>query len=596
MDDTPGGSYLEYHVKPRWGGPLHYQYAFSAPPGYKIRSVTIELIGEVSKWDWNSKEEIEGYFGFYVRRYPLSYTPHNYFRVPLPPAPDAIEQEYYRDETKSVRRQSITFTEGLDAIELGIVLREAKLYGWSIEATLVPKPSPSGTGSIFISSDPKDAIIYVDGKERGRTPSLIENIPTGRHKVEVKKEVERSVIYPLEGQWSDSVWIKETYFTPPQKIHVEKGKQKAAFFQMKKGPSPLLNKLGVEPLEWKKVIAPLRSLHIDGINLMQDRDGKYWMVWSWSTGESCMRNNYNIWISSSEDGLSWQKPRKLAINSSGNNLEPVMTQGKDGKYWLAWVKDGTSIVIAHSLDTVAWSEPISVVKSSLHNRGPEAGCSPIYLLQWKDGGFLIGYRSAGIHIVTSLDGLVWSRPMRVKIGDGVGGSLLEFGLSKDYAGRYWITQHYRVASPECDQLLLILSEDGTKWHLLTQIPSLFPEPAPVLIGDNRGEYILFWNVSGFRVKDKIIIRKKHFFMGAQPYSISRNGKIWSEPQTLFSYEPPWSHIDCIIQDMNGTYWFVSTGYGKPGMGKIIGKYGDIWIGKLRNLKAHAPLKEKLKHE
>lgn len=48
--------------------------------------------------------------------------------------------------------------------------------------------SSSRTGNLNISSSPTGASIFVDGKEKGKTPFIIEKLETGKHQIIAKKE------------------------------------------------------------------------------------------------------------------------------------------------------------------------------------------------------------------------------------------------------------------------------------------------------------------------------------------------------------------------------------------------------------------------
>jgi hypothetical protein len=47
----------------------------------------------------------------------------------------------------------------------------------------------SNKGSLTVTSSPSDATVFIDDKEKGKTPLTIEKLKTGKHKVTVKKEV-----------------------------------------------------------------------------------------------------------------------------------------------------------------------------------------------------------------------------------------------------------------------------------------------------------------------------------------------------------------------------------------------------------------------
>ena len=50
-----------------------------------------------------------------------------------------------------------------------------------------PKPKPSGTADLYVSTDPSEAMVYLDGVQKGRSPQTLEMIPAGRHVITARK-------------------------------------------------------------------------------------------------------------------------------------------------------------------------------------------------------------------------------------------------------------------------------------------------------------------------------------------------------------------------------------------------------------------------
>ena len=55
-------------------------------------------------------------------------------------------------------------------------------------ALFLEEPFAQGIGDIFIESDPSGAIVYLDGKLKGGTPLELNEVPSGRHRIELKKD------------------------------------------------------------------------------------------------------------------------------------------------------------------------------------------------------------------------------------------------------------------------------------------------------------------------------------------------------------------------------------------------------------------------
>ncbi len=65
-----------------------------------------------------------------------------------------------------------------------------------VRFALAPVPPPSG--ALIVRSNLDGALVRVDGREAGFTPSVIDNIPAGRHQVEVLSEGREKVVQQIE--------------------------------------------------------------------------------------------------------------------------------------------------------------------------------------------------------------------------------------------------------------------------------------------------------------------------------------------------------------------------------------------------------------
>ena len=66
----------------------------------------------------------------------------------------------------------------------------------SVRFSLAPLPPPSG--ALVVKSNLDGALVRIDGREAGFTPSVIDNVPAGRHEVQVLSEGREPVVQQLE--------------------------------------------------------------------------------------------------------------------------------------------------------------------------------------------------------------------------------------------------------------------------------------------------------------------------------------------------------------------------------------------------------------
>lgn len=138
----------------------------------------------------------------------------------------------------------------------------------------------------------------------------------------------------------------------------------------------------------------------------------------------------DIFAASSPDGLSWEPPRRLAVSSAADDLDPTLAVLGDGRLLLAWTSDrrgaGTSdIYISESRDALVWTRPVrlEIAPGKLESIGPRALTTFHVPALHVDSAarvrlFFVArglsareeLAAAGLYGVASADGRLWGEP------------------------------------------------------------------------------------------------------------------------------------------------------------------------------------------
>jgi outer membrane receptor for ferrienterochelin and colicins len=90
-----------------------------------------------------------------------------------------------------------------------------------VRFSLSPLPPPSG--ALIVKSNLDGALVRIDGREAGFTPSVIDNIPAGRHEVQVLSEGREPVIQQLEIHQNERTFVDARLrYTLPRVVAAEK--------------------------------------------------------------------------------------------------------------------------------------------------------------------------------------------------------------------------------------------------------------------------------------------------------------------------------------------------------------------------------------
>jgi hypothetical protein len=99
--------------------------------------------------------------------------------------------------------------------------------------------------------------------------------------------------------------------------------------------------------------------------LIQDSSGTYWLAWQSDVG-----GDYQIWMSSSDNGTIWDTPYQAFVQPD-QNMQPSLIQDGSGTYWMAWVnlnaQNQYDVFVSSSSNALIWSAPQQVSTASLES-------------------------------------------------------------------------------------------------------------------------------------------------------------------------------------------------------------------------------------
>ena len=222
--------------------------------------------------------------------------------------------------------------------------------------------------------------------------------------------------------------------------------------------------------------------------LIQDNTGRYWLVYNDQCSERLWARtggDADIWLTSSDDGLNWTPPARLAVNSDRHDLHPWLILDRQHRLRLYWTSQRKGrrtfdILTAVSQNGRDWAIPrscglkrlcpIVVPKKGLAKRIVETsfvtGTLCPRVIRRRNGGFRMLYRSAhtspesrahgyGVPgIADSDDGFTW-QDHRV-VADGVVRG--PFSLLEDRDGALVLT-----GQADSSLWLGVSRDDGQSW-------------------------------------------------------------------------------------------------------------------------------------
>ena len=290
--------------------------------------------------------------------------------------------------------------------------------------------------------------------------------------------------------------------------------------------------------------------------LFQDSNGKYWVAWrSDKDGD----DNYEIWISSSINGINWETPTEIIDLPHGYDADdPCLTQDSSGKYWLVWVRWTpdwwTDIMISSSQDGKNWGNPVQItttITDDIEENKMPSLCIDSNRKFWVAWASFRSGMDATIWVKSSPDGInwgSWETDIKVTTTSGLFPSIIQSNN-----GEYVIAYHKGGGG-----IFLVKSSDGVNWGQSTKIiEGSYYHPS--LLQDSAGTYWITYDT----------------LLGGDVFiSSSTDGINWSSPKKITTHnELDWEAS--IIQSSSDIY--------KIAWSSKKGGNQDIWIGNYKEV-------------
>lgn len=204
--------------------------------------------------------------------------------------------------------------------------------------------------------------------------------------------------------------------------------------------------------------------------IFQDSKGIYWI----SMEIQSMRRYGDIFITSSKDGINWEKPRQITT-SINHDYDTALVQDKIGEYWMVFTrielvngKAENIPYITHSKDGITWAEPHRM-------QIPQNNAYYPFLFYDKYNRFIYAYASGAVEedeyhdnifIMTSQDGITWTPPLQIT-NNSMDSSYYPT-IVQDNQGEYWlyfVSPKYQNKSIYLNHndIFVMHSKDLIKW-------------------------------------------------------------------------------------------------------------------------------------
>ena len=214
---------------------------------------------------------------------------------------------------------------------------------------------------------------------------------------------------------------------------------------------------------------------------MQNQDGTY---------QALFTSNFDIWITTSADGVRWEKSEPLPgpVNTLSQEGPFSIIQGEDGVFYMAFLSargEDQGLYVSSSANMKRWVKPRKVASLEQFRDRPS-------LLQLEDGTFRIYFapKSHLLSYVASTDFKTWTKGTETEV------KFQNFQqVVADESGRFWLLFG---GYENRDHLFFIASsKDGTNWEEFSRIDISDTDHAlgsfhPVLVPAARTGVALAW--------------------------------------------------------------------------------------------------------
>ncbi len=263
-------------------------------------------------------------------------------------------------------------------------------------------------------------------------------------------------------------------------------------------------------------------------SLIQDSDGTYWIAF-----QSNRSGNFDIWITSSSDGVNWCTPIQVTTHYKYDEI-PRLIRTSDGRLVIAFDSNrlgSWDIYITESCDDGStWSAPVKI--AGVYPAG-DGGPS---LIEASDGNLYVTYHSRGggvtngVAMITSADN--WTSRTMVQQGN-----LIAYSSLIETSDNRFIVAYCEVLVGDEDLFFYQSSDMGKTWSRIAHLSTSSGDWQPSLIQDSSGKFwVVYYSISD----------------GVQSllYRTSEDGIIWSSPQVFISGTTTLGSSS-LLEDRNG---------------------------------------------
>jgi tetratricopeptide (TPR) repeat protein len=188
----------------------------------------------------------------------------------------------------------------------------------------------------------------------------------------------------------------------------------------------------------------------------------------------------DLWFSQSKDGITWEAPFRLPINSSSQEYNPHLVSAEDGSLQLFWISkrrgQGWELWTSKLSKNDKWSHPSRVVLETIEPWKPTS----IHMAQKT--------KSSAKGLIKSLfSNEPKSRNSKFKEFSRVGiPRFLEYSVTQNRRGQ-WVLAYYSYVT---NGVVILQSTNLKDWKKISKINTRNPVFGPSLIQDSKGVYRL----------------------------------------------------------------------------------------------------------
>lgn len=264
-------------------------------------------------------------------------------------------------------------------------------------------------------------------------------------------------------------------------------------------------------------------------SLIQDSSGTYWIAF-----QSNRSGNFDIWITSSIDGLLWSAPTQVT-SSHSYDQDPSLIETSDGRLIIGFSSNrlgSWDVFITESHDNGnTWSVPIKI--AGVYPAGDDC----VSHIEASDGYLYVAYTSRGggisngIGVITSKDN--WMNRTLIQ-----GGYYIAYPSLIETIDNKLIVVYCEIIVSNEDLFFYQSDDMGSTWYQIAHLTTSSRDLVPSLIQDSSGK---FW----------VTYMSKSGGVSSILYRISYDAVTWGDPEVLVS-TTFYVASPSLIEDTSGT--------------------------------------------